>query len=302
MALHGGVRSKHWAQVKHLYPDTAKGLLDGTRYSPGLANTTKINKIALKIVAKQKLEHFRLLTSVSMLSDTLTPADVINAASRSFSGRIFSEPLKDKKLGFKFSNEAYVAFCRFFLGLPPATTIGESQPQPGFDYPVQKCLAHHGVRVSPFLDASADHASSKCPSASLAVFQKHTNIVNVIVTLAKEAGLETRKEPDTYSLLLGEFSKKECQRVFPKRVDKAYKAGFEALSQAVDFTSSADCALTLEQKQSYIQNKIDKLPVLAKDDAAGLRIDASLTNPETGETFWVDICCTPPLQATSTVS
>jgi hypothetical protein len=118
--------------------------------------------------------------------------------------------------------------------------------------------------------------------------QKHSNIVNVLVTLAKEAGLETRKEPDTYSLLLGEFSKKECQRVFPKRVDKAYKAGFQSLSQAVDLTSSADCTFTIEQKQSYIQNQIDKLPVLAKDDAAGLRIDASLTNMETGETVWID--------------
>jgi hypothetical protein len=224
-----------------------------------------------------------------MISDTLTPADVIHASSRSFSGKIFSETLKEKKLGFKLGDAAYVAFCRFFLGLPPATTIGENKEQEGFDYPVQRCQAHHGVRVCPFLDANANHASSKCPSASLAIMQKHTNIVNVLTTLAKEAGLETRKEPDTYSLLLGEFSKKECQRVFPKRVDKAYKTSFESLSQAVNLTSSVDCTLSPEQKQILIQTQLDKLPVLAKDDAAGLRIDLSLTDTETGETLWIDV-------------
>jgi hypothetical protein len=287
IAMHGGVESKHWAQVKHLYPPNACGLLDGTLFSPGLP-TTNVCKLALKIAAKQKLEHFQRLTSVSMISETLTPADVINSASRSFSGRIFSEPLKEKRLGYKFTDDSYIAFCRFFLQLPPTITIGEATTQAGFDYPVQRCQADHGVHVSPFLDASANHASSKCPSASLSVMQKHTNIINVLISVAKEAGLETRKEPDTYSLLLGEFSKKECQRVFPKRVDKAYRASFEALSQAVDLTSSVECTLTPEQKQSFIQTKIDKLPILAKDDAAGLRIDASLVNMETGETIWID--------------
>ena len=84
------------------------------------------------------------------------------------------------------------------------------------------------------------------------------------MTLAKEAGLETRKEPDTYSLLLGEFSKKECQRVFPKRVDKAYKTSFEDLSQAVDFTSSAGCTLTLNRSNLTSKTKLISFLFLLK--------------------------------------
>jgi endogenous inhibitor of DNA gyrase (YacG/DUF329 family) len=221
-----------------------------------------------------------------MLSDTLTEADIINASSRSFAGRIFSEPIKLH--GVKISNDEYLAFCRFFLGLPTAITIGGATEQAGFDYPVQKCLASHGVRVCPFLDANANHASSKCPAAAKGVLQKHGNVVRVVVNAAREAGLETQVEPDTHSLLLGEFSKADCRRVFPKKISNAYKAGFESLSQASDYIASASCNLSVEEKSAYIQTKIDALPILAAGDTKGLRIDVSIVNPETGETVWAD--------------
>ena len=60
---------------------------------------------------------------------------------------------------------------------------------------------------------------------------KHRKIATVIVSAAREAGLSARTEPDTHSLLLGEFSKADCRRVFPKAVSKAYKIGFENVSK-----------------------------------------------------------------------
>jgi hypothetical protein len=70
-------------------------------------------------------------------------------------------------------------------------------------------------------------------------------------------------------------------------VSKAYKAGFEKLSQAADFIASVNCPLSLEEKQMLIQKQIDLLPS-HDGDVAGLRIDLSLENPETGESKWVD--------------
>jgi len=128
--MHGGETSKFWALCKHLYPDSARGLLDGTRYSPSTPHTAKTNKIALKMVTKRKLEHFHHITSVSQISPTLTAADVVVASSRSFSGRIFSEPLSTKKRKngvVEFTPATYIAFCRYFLGLPPETTIGNAK-------------------------------------------------------------------------------------------------------------------------------------------------------------------------------
>ncbi len=110
---------------------------------------------------------------------------------------------------------------------------------------------------------------------------------NVLVAHAKEAGLESVPEPDTYDLLLGQFERKDCKRVFPKRMSLAYEAAFESLSQASDFINSVSCTFTPEQKQTYIQNHLDKLPLV--EGAAGLRIDASFRNPDTNEIMWVDV-------------
>ena len=289
VSLHGGPTSKYWSQVKHLYPDSALGLLNGTHYSPLNEHTDKTNKIALKTVSKIKLDLFQKLTAVSALSDlnpTLTASDVIHASCRSFSGRIFSEPLKSLDQTLNFGPAPYTNYCRFFLGLPPAITIGEAKPQDGFDYPVQKCLATHSG-TCPYLDASGNHASSNCPASSHPRSQKHRNLMRVIVNASREAGLSTRYEPDTHSLLLGEFSKVDCRRVFPKAMSKAYKAGFEKVSQAADFIASASCSLSSEEKQNLIQSQIDLLPI-HEGDVAGLRIDICLENPETGETKWVD--------------
>ena len=111
--------------------------------------------------------------------------------------------------------------------------------------------------------------------------------MRVIVTAAQQAGLTARVEPDTHSLLLGEFSKADCRRVFPKATSKAYKVAFETVSKAVDRTSSIHCTLSLEEKQTLIQSKIDLLP-LHQGKAYGLRIDVSLENTETGELKWID--------------
>jgi hypothetical protein len=52
--LQGGSTSKRWSEVKHLYPDSALGLLDGTRYSPLSVQMEKTNKVALKTASKNK--------------------------------------------------------------------------------------------------------------------------------------------------------------------------------------------------------------------------------------------------------
>jgi hypothetical protein len=73
--------------------------------------------------------------------------------------------------------------------------------------------------------------------------------MRVIKNAADAAGLHTRYEPDTHSLLLGEFSKADCRCVFPKDYVQGYKSGFEKVSQA-----SAACSLSIEEKQNLIQS------------------------------------------------
>ena len=112
--------------------------------------------------------------------------------------------------------------------------------------------------------------------------------MRVLVAAAEEAGLHARAEPDTYNLLLGDFSQANCRRMFPKRTSKLYKDRVNAVINAVDLVSSASCTMSGAEKQAYVQKRIDDLPTIAKEDTVGLRIDVEMENKTTGETKWVD--------------
>ena len=100
---------------------------------------------------------------------------------------VFATPLCFD-LPFVLTNEQYLAWCRAFLGLPPASTIGNHIEQKGFDYPVQKCLAVHRCG-SQFLDADGCHAAAHCPAAGAARMKKHNFVGRVLARAAKAAGL-----------------------------------------------------------------------------------------------------------------
>ena len=286
----GGNGSKLWVQVKHLLPSSAQGLTDGTLYSPLIINKHRLCAVACKVLSTDNIERSRSLASPSLISEDgrLTPSDVIQADSHSFAGRIFASSLK-YTLPFAFSPSAYIAWCLFFLGLPPTPTLYNHEVQDGFDYPVQRCMKKHGVYTVPFLDAGGCHASSQCPSTFNARSKKHTYLSRVVVQAAMEAGLNVRVEPATYDLLLGEFSRADCRRIFPKAASKQYQEKFQAVLNALETISSPACTISAEEKTAYVQARIDALPLLKPHELKGLRIDAAIENPLTGETKWTDV-------------
>jgi hypothetical protein len=175
----------------------------------------------LKIIRKRKAKILeRLLAPENVDGVTLTRADVIDGAARSGMGRVFAEPMK-RAFAFSFCNEDFIAYCRYFLSLPPRLTINNATQQPGFDYPVQACLASHDVHTSQFLDAGGAHASSNCKAIFQPRYQKHNRIVNALAKAATEAGLQVLREPDTFNLLLREFTQAECHKLFPKDASPA---------------------------------------------------------------------------------
>ena len=248
---------------------TSTGLLDGTRYSPVHAvPRTKLSKTFVKLcIPRRKIEVYQEMTSVVHLSPTLSKADILHANTRTLAGGVFREPY-NSKLSFEFSSEAYVSWCCFFLGLPPVNTLNNHIVSENFDYPVQKCQKVH-AGSNPFLDAVGCHASSNCPSEYSARNRRH----NVLASAAKEVGLNSKLEPDTFSLLLGDFSQANCKRMFRKNASKLYKDRVSAVVNAVELISSAACTFSDAEKRAYVQERIDALPAVAKEDAVGLRID-----------------------------
>jgi hypothetical protein len=119
--------------------------------------------------------------------------------------------------------------------------------------------------------------------------RKHNFLIRVLARAAREAGLRISVEPDTFGLLLGEFSKSECRRVFPKNASKLYKDRFKAVLEAVELVASPSCALDPTAKQALVRERIDALPAPKRDDSTGLRIDLSLEHEVTGEVRWIDV-------------
>ena len=283
----GGESSKYWTCISQVLPTSVFSFLDGSLFSPANEFKVKIGKVILKLLSRVQTDTFMALTKIEKLSENLSKADVLRANSHTAAGRIFATPLCFA-LPFVLTNDQYLAWCRAFLGLPPADTIGNHVEQKGFDYPVQKCLAVHRCG-SQFLDADGCHAAAHCPAAGGARMKKHNFVGRVIARAAKEAELNVRVEPDTHSLLLGEFSKSECRRIFPKFVSKHYRNKFDEVIAATEMVASPTCELSSEAKKAVVQAKVDALPAVRREDATGLRIDIAIENEITGETKWVDV-------------
>ena len=132
-----------------------------------------------------------------------------------------------------------------------------------FDYPVQRCLAVHRGK-SPFLDADGCHASAHCPAARVGVLKKHNFVTRILAHAGREAGLNVKVEPDTYGLLLGEFSKSDCKRVFPKHVSKDYRDKFDEVIDVSELVASPTCDLSEEAKRTLVQSKVDALPAVTR--------------------------------------
>jgi hypothetical protein len=282
----GGTDSRFWSQVSQVV-SSAESFLDGSLFSPMHDGKVKLSTLVLKVLSRKRTELFLSLTSPDNLSHTLTGADILRANTPTFAGRIFVSSLK-QDFPFVLTNEQYIAWTRSFLGLPPANTIGNQTEQKDFDYPVQTCLALHRV-ASPFLDADGCHASANCPATYGGRMKKHNFIVRVLARAAKDAGLRVREEPDTHGLLLGEFSKAQCRRIFPKHIHKHYKDKFAAVLNAIELVASPSCAMSDAEKHAYVQVRIDALPAVKREDAKGLRIDLAMENDDTGESKWVDV-------------
>lgn len=284
----GGPSSSYFSSVSQILPSSAAAFLDGSLFSPSSDGfKLKLSKVILKTLSRSRVDAYKRSISMADISDTLTSADVLRGSAPTQAGLVFTSSLKFN-LPFVLTNEQYVSWTCAFLGLPPPLTIGNPRSQVGFDYLVQRCLTDHRGS-SPFLDVDGGHAASGCPSSHAGRLRKHNFLVRVLARAAKEAGLRISVEPDTFGLLLGEFSKAECRRIFPKCATKLYKERFLSVLQAVEFVASPSCTLDAAAKQAYVQLRIDALPAPKRDDTTGLRIDLSLEDEATGEARWVDV-------------
>ena len=205
---------------------------------------------------------------------SLKKSDVIGFHSRSSLSIVFnSNRLKN------LSNDQFSKLTSVFLGLPPTLDRGNAASVVGYDYPVESCMTVHGKNMTPLLDANADHHSGSCPSAALNVSRRHSNLTNVMIEFALEAGADTKKEPSSYHLLQGALSAGQCARLFPKTVPPGYK---KIAAEIVGLL--AQCPLD----KVKVAALYDALPPLDPLNSGSLRVDAAIRNPFNDKVYLVD--------------
>ena len=207
-------------------------------------------------------------------SGSLTKSDVINFHARSNMNIVFNcRRLKN------LSDEHFVKLTCTFLGLPHPHERGNASRPPGFDYPVESCMTQHNKNTSPYLDTNGDHHSGACPSASLAVHQRHTNLITVLSKFANEAGALTSREPSSHKLLQGCLTESQCSKLFPKSVSASYKNTAKEI---------LDALAQLPVNRPRIDELYNSLPPLDPLKCGALRVDVAIKNPSNNKVYLID--------------
>ena len=177
------------------------------------------------------------------------------------------------------SNDHFVKLTCTFLGLPQPHERGNASRPEGFDYPVELCMTQHNKNTSPHLDANGDHHSGACPSANLAVSQRHTNLITVLAKFANEAGAFTSREPNSHKLLQGCLTEIQCSRLFPKAVPATYKKTANEILNAL---------AQVPADRPKIDLLYNSLPALDPLKCGALRVDVVIKNPSNNKVYLVD--------------
>ena len=266
-------------------------LVDGDFYRGIFSNqpTLKMQK-SLSAVAHAVAEQEALAAYVSS-DPTVTLSDMVQAYAARHYAWVLNAPVKIRRM--RIAPDVFIAWMRWYLALPQLRRIGNASDQPGFDYPVESCMESHAKGKSRLLDASANHANSRCPSASGALHYRHTLLKWAIYHAAKEAGCSTTMEPRTHTLLLEQFSAARCRTLFAKRPNKKQKAMADDLQRAIKrwhVIPEGEARQLLGEQIKQTQSTLERQLGAKK----GLRIDVQITDPVSGQETWVDTTCIHP--------
>ena len=144
-----------------------------------------------------------------------TAIHILTATSKSQMGRLFAVDLSDRHCDVPAG--VFVAYTRFWLGLPQLLMVSESTMiEGGYEAGLCNHPMHDDDEDARALDAGGNHAAW-CRTIASAKNATHNRISKVILMMAREAGLETRSEPTAASCLNMGISPEEAAVWFPDK-------------------------------------------------------------------------------------
>jgi hypothetical protein len=220
-------------------------------------------------------------------------SDVVAGFTKSQFSSVFYAQLKYPRN--RMSPFRFATWVRFFVKLPqpPHLHAGNLQPRKELAYDAEECLGHHAKGVDALLDLHANHACGRCVSSYAGMGERHSNIKWCIHSFSKEAGLQSKVEPNTHNLLNRdgvEYTREQVASMFPKGSTSKQKALSAELQSCHARLSSTDGTLPRKERDELDKRSQTLTKALAQMDKnrGTLRIDLELFDPITGQVRWVD--------------
>jgi hypothetical protein len=180
----------------------------------------------------------------------------------------------------RFTPAQFVAWFRWQFRVPQLARLGNAD-----GHGVEQCL---GPCTKRDVDLHGNHANKGCMATLAARGGRHSRLKQVVSFHGAKAGCVVSwvKEESTPELLLHQFTRDQCQTMFPKRPKQ--KLAAEARQLERELRAAAVLPSTeREAKQHELGEQLETL-MESVADGAGLRLDGTLSHLPSGEQVWYD--------------
>ena len=176
--------------------------------------------------------------------------DIIASCSSDKRAMVFVARLSDRYN--RHSPEDFIAWTRVFLQLPPLIRLGNAARVDTFDYAMETCLGAHAQGSDAKSDLYGSHDNGNCAPTAFGKHTGHTLLKWVLNRFANNVpGVHCVVEPKTHQVLNNQFTKEQCQRLFPKAPSQARIKQIQELVDELDTTQTFPTTVvaTLSQNQ-----------------------------------------------------
>jgi len=282
--------------LQQYIPCTPEDLLYGHPDSLNITHTKKAMSTIRRLLNERHVTNFRLQVATHPEELDLTTPDqlrIINLIDRSQTGRLFNSDLSLKENDIPPG--PFRSYLAHIYGLPQPdrgtriicdSTTGET---------VNACLMRG--HETDGMDRHAQHAAT-CDSGNKSATILHNMVQSQVCNTAIAMGIPTTRETHTATILQGEFSRDQCQRMFPKRrTKKKSKSAAQYQDNMKATLNELSAPSTTPARRNELMMNLQNMQQDIPYDGEGLRVDGTLIFGKTNYLF--DVSLLAPLCKTS---
>ena len=272
-----GPRSQHTKDIENiLCRDNPEAMLDTAHFKDLLMKREDSRLQRPLTHAAHAVQAEALHRELSTAAGEEATADLVAACSADRGHLIFCAQLSDRYN--RLTPSEFVGWTRRYLQLPPLMRLGNAAPREGFSYEMEACLGTHTEARDSWLDLHGGHDNSNCAPTMHGKHKGHTLLKYVIHRFAGMVpGVKCVVEPETHDVLLNQFSKTQCRKLFPKKPSKKRSKEIKAVVDELEVIEHLPQGNERDSKYRAIVARMDVLNTAnIKEEKKAVRLDVQL--------------------------